>query len=277
MTTSWSRSHLRHTRFTGDAIKSLHGLTKCCWWRNCGTIIRLGLNHRCNLQFGGSVNLVPLTGVIGNIFPAWLYQFMKLHLLLPETLHPVLDHGGNCVHHPAGFIIFAQLARLCIFIVIILILPTLPIIGTCKIAPTISNGVQHLLECCLQVSCCQSRFFNISHIVLLLLNCCLCVCNSHSCHSGISIHIILNSFHLCFIPWTVCFWMFPCRKLCYAPRAGAIFTVKLRLSSFVWWHCRVEHCAHLFICLGEWRNYLFVSIDRCILCWLCWWARCWML
>jgi len=47
-------------------------------------------------------------------FPSRMPQFINLCLLLPNTLHVLLCHFGDCVHHPAGFIILAQLAQLSI-------------------------------------------------------------------------------------------------------------------------------------------------------------------
>ena len=48
---------------------------------------------------------------------------------------------GDCAHHPAGFIIFARLAQLCIFM--ILIFHIFLIIGTYKIAHNVSDSNNH--------------------------------------------------------------------------------------------------------------------------------------
>jgi hypothetical protein len=76
--------------------------------------------------------------VAGCILPPWLSQFVELHLLLPKFLHKLLDRFGDCSHHPAGFVIFAQLALLSLFV--ILIFPILPIVGNCKITETVSDS-----------------------------------------------------------------------------------------------------------------------------------------
>jgi len=122
----WWRSHLCHLRFSGDTIKSLHCLAEChrCEW-GC-IIICLRLNNIQNLHFCPSVLLMSLTEVVGWVSPAWLGQFVKLNLRPPEMLHVMLHHFGDCAHHPAGFVIFAQLAQLWILFIIILIFPILP-------------------------------------------------------------------------------------------------------------------------------------------------------
>jgi len=40
--------------------------------------------------------------------------------------------------------------------------------------------------------------------------------------------------------------------------------------------CKSQCRFAVFAC-GHWRKVLFWNIDHCILCWLCSWARCWML
>jgi len=66
----------------------------------------------------------------------------------PKALHAVLYRFGDCAHHPLRFIIFAQLAKLCIFFMIIFDIPILLFFGTCKIAQTVSDSIQHLRKCC---------------------------------------------------------------------------------------------------------------------------------
>src|SRR5882757_3145972 len=143
MTTSWSRSPLRHLRYSRDNVKPLHKLSNCCWWRCRSAIICLWLNDNRNPQFGCAVLLISFTEVVGCILPSRLCQFINLHRLLPKALHALLDRFGDCAHHPAGFIIFTQLALHCLFI---LIFPILPIVGTCKITQTVSDSSHHLLE-----------------------------------------------------------------------------------------------------------------------------------
>jgi len=41
---------------------------------------------------------------------------------------------------------------------------------------------------------------------------------------------------------------------------------------FVWSACQFD----VFAC-PQWPKVYFRNIDHCILCWLCWWMRCWML
>jgi hypothetical protein len=126
-----------------------------------------------------------------------LSQFVELHLLLPEALHALLYHFGDCAHHPAGFIIIAQLALLSLFI--ILVFPILPIIGSCKITQTVSDSNQHLLKRLFGLSGHQSRDFSMHRIDLLLFNRCLCVNDLLSCPSSLSLNIIVNPFRFLFI------------------------------------------------------------------------------
>ena len=194
--TPWWTSHLRHLQFSGYTIKSLHRLTRCRQCRSGHIIFRLRLNPSWNLQFGHPVLLISLTEVISRVSPGRLCQFVKLHLVLPTTLHAMLYHFGDWPYHLAGFVIFTQLPLLRTFFIMILLFPILLSVGTCKIARTISDGVEHLFKCCFRLGCCQSRHFSVSHIFLLLPNCCLCIVNSLSCHSGLSIYMILDLFVL---------------------------------------------------------------------------------
>ena len=129
--------------------------------------------------------------------PTPVESIVELHLLLPKPLRAPLYHFVDCAHHPAGFVIFAQLALLSLFI--ILIFPSFPIVGTCKITQIISESNQHLLKCLFGLSGRQSRKFSVRHIVLLILNSCLCVFNSLPCPSGLSFYKILNPFLFLFI------------------------------------------------------------------------------
>ena len=79
-------------------------------------MICLGLNDCWNVQFGHSVLLICFAEVVGCVPPSWLCQFVKLHLLLAKPLHAALYWFGDCADHPAGFVIFAQLALLCIIV-----------------------------------------------------------------------------------------------------------------------------------------------------------------
>jgi len=183
----------------GHAIKNLYRLTKCRWWWWRCLIYRLRFNDSRNLPFGCLVHPIILMEVVGRGSPAWLRQFVKLHLLLPKTLRAILYRFSDCAHHTARFVIFPKLALCRIFYIIIFVIPILLNVGTCNIAQTISDGVLHLLRCCFRLGGCQSRLFSISHIILHLLNCCLRIFNSLSCQSGLSFHIILDPFLLLFV------------------------------------------------------------------------------
>jgi len=197
MTTSWSRSPLRPLRHSGDNVKTLHQLSKCCCWRCRSVIHCLRLDDGRNPQLGGAVLFISFTEVVGCILSFRLGQLVEVHLLLPKSLHALLDRFGDCAHHPAGFVILAQIALLSLFI--IFFFPILPIVGTCKITQTVSDSNEHLLKRLFGLSGRQSRYFSLRRNILLLLNRGLCVFNSLSCPSGLSLHIILNPFLYLFI------------------------------------------------------------------------------
>jgi hypothetical protein len=91
MTTSWSRGPLRPLRSSADNVKTLHQLSKCCCWRCRSVIHCLRLDDSQNPQFGGAVLLISVTEGVGWILPSQLSQFVELHLLLPNSLHALLD------------------------------------------------------------------------------------------------------------------------------------------------------------------------------------------
>jgi len=179
--------------------------------------------------------------------PIPVSQLFNHQQLSPKTHHTMLCHVGDCAHHPSSFIVFTQLAQVCIFFIIILIFPILAVVRTCKIAGNISDGIQDLLTCCFRVSGCHTHRCSISNIFLLLLNRCLCVFNPLSCHSGLSIHTILDPFLCPFIAHTVHFFSFlhledslyNC-KLCNTLRARTHSPYKPLVPSFAWWRRRVE-------------------------------------
>jgi len=190
---------MRHLGVSRENVKDLHKLSKCCrWWCGCCRVC-LWLHNRRNLQFSHSVLHICLMEVVGRVPTSRLHWFVKPHLLLPKALHVVLYCFGDCAHHPARFIIFAQLAKLCIFLIMILVFPILHILETCKIAQTVLDSIQNLPEWCFGLCGCRSCLFNICHILLPLLNHGLCVLNSSSCHRGLSIHMILDPFPFFFI------------------------------------------------------------------------------
>jgi len=281
MTTSWSRSPLQPLRYSGDNVRTLHKRSKCWWWRCQSVIICLRLNDCRNPQFRCAVHLISFTEVVGCSLPTRLSQFVELHMLLPNPLHALLDHFGDCAHHPAWFVILAQLAQLSLLL--ILIVPILPIVGTCNITESVSDSNQLLLKCYFGLSGGQSRNFSTRHIVLLLLNCCLCIFNSISCPCGFSLNIILNPLPFLFIAWEVCTSTFLRRNLLVGSQAAqfpkgsdslclqaALALICLRTSRG-WPLCRFTVSAR-----RKWRKVLFHSVDHCILRGLCCWARCWM-
>jgi hypothetical protein len=71
---------------------------------------------------------------------------------------------GDFAHHPAGFVIFAQLAQLYLFI--IYIFPSLPIVRTFNITQTVTDNNNHLQKCLV-----ESRFVNPVFLALFLLSC----------------------------------------------------------------------------------------------------------
>jgi len=158
-----------------------------------------GVENRWNLQFGTPILHISLMEVVGCVPPYRLGQLIKPYLLLPKTLHAMLYCFEYLAHHPASIIIITQLAELCIFFIIFLVFPTLLIVGTCKIAQTVSDSIEHLFKRCIGLSGCHPSIIRCSHIMQLLHNCCLCILNSFYCDSGFSLHIILDPFLFLFI------------------------------------------------------------------------------
>jgi len=282
MTTSRSRSPFRHLWYSGDNVKTLHMLSKCCRCRHWYILICMRFNDCRNRQFRCALHRRSNEEVIGCVLPSQLCEFIKLHLLLPIPLDALLYCCGDCAHHPARFVIFAQLAPLCVFI--ILIFPILPIVRTYKITQTVSDCTNHRLKClfvCLVHQSCDVSFF---HTFMLLLNHCLCISNLVSCPGGFSLNIILHPFLFLFIAWEVRFSLFLDLKLPFGlqgaqyPKGLDSFSFQTVLAfirlimSLGWPLCRFAIFAYWM-----WRNDLFRSIDHCNLHWLCCWVRCWML
>ena len=137
MTTSWSRNPFWHLRYSENNVKTLHTHSKGGQGRSRWSIIRSQFSDRRNRQFGYARLLISSAELVSSILPSQLRQFVKLHLLLLIPLHVLLYSFGDCAHDPARFVIFAELAILCLFI--ILMFHILPIVGTCKITQTVSD------------------------------------------------------------------------------------------------------------------------------------------
>jgi hypothetical protein len=162
-----------------------------------------GANHRRTVgytirQVGDGQHVILRQRVrcsIRAVMAVWnSWVFLRETRGVADALHAVPYCSGDCAHHPARFIVFAQLAKLCVFFIFRDKFPILLMIGTWKIAQSVSNSIQHLLECFFWFSCCWLLFLSIAHIMLHLHNRCLSVFNSHSCSSGHSIHIIFNRY-----------------------------------------------------------------------------------
>jgi len=155
---------------------------------------------------------------VGCMLPSRLCQLVKLHLLLSKSLHALLHRVGDCAHHPAGFVIFAQLALLCLFIN--LIFPILPMVGTCKFTQTVSDINRHLKKRFFALSGHLSRVFSCLCIFSLLPDRCHCIFNSLSCPSGFSLNIILDQFFFLFIAQEVHFSSFLGHKFLFGSHAA---------------------------------------------------------
>jgi hypothetical protein len=117
--------------------------------------------------------------------------------ILPNPLHTLHYCFGDYAHLPAGFIIFAQLALHCLFI--ILIFPILAMVRTFTLTQTASDCKHHQLNCLSEFSVPQSGVFSFLSLCLLLLNPSLCMFNSVSCAIGFSINIVHDPFTFLFI------------------------------------------------------------------------------
>jgi len=225
-------------------------LSKCCWWW-CGCCrVRSRLHNCLNLQLSYHKLHNSLKEVVSSVPLSRLHQFVKPHLLLPKALHAVLYRSWDCDQLPARFIIFTQLAKLWIFLIIILDFSILLILGTCKIAQTVSDRSQHLVGWNFRLSSWRSCLFNIPHMFLLLHNRSLWVLNSLSCHCSISIHIIFDPFLSFFIGKKfVCLhfssesFFLECKQP-NAPTPRTLSVCKPLWPLFAWWCRHVECCIY---------------------------------
>jgi len=278
----WSRSPLWHLRYSMDHLTTLQMLSKRCWCRCRSAILWLWLNDGQNPHFGCAILLIYFPKVVDGILPSQLCQFIKLHLLLPRSLHPLLYRFGDCAHRPAELVIFAQHALLSLFI--ILISPILPIVRNCEITHTVSNSKHHLLKSHFRLSGHQSCDLSMIQIFLLVLNCCLCIFNSLSCPSSCSLNIILNPFAFLFIPYKMHFSSFVCCKLVF----GSQVTQCLEGSNSFCLQVALA-LIRLMTSLGrvlfpfaisthrKWWHILFRIIVHFSLPWFCCWEKRWML
>jgi len=256
-----------------------HKLSKWCGSRCSCIIIRLQFNNCRNHWFRCHLLLISFMWVVGCVPPSQLCQFVKLRPLLPKPRHPLLYRDGDSAHHPAGFVIFAQLALLCLFF--ILIFPILPNVGTCKIAQTVSDCHHHLLSHLFRHSGCQFRIFSCRCVFLLLPDRCLCIFNTVSCHSGLSLHMILDPLHFLVIAYDVHFWSFLRLKLLSGSQAmqcpngsnSFCFQATLAFIRLMTSSCG-PLCRFAVYTHRKWWKDPFRSIDHCSLCWLCCWVRC---
>ena len=154
----------------------------------------------------------------------------------------------------------------------LIILPILLIVRTCKIDQTVSDSIQHLLKRLSQLPGGQSPIFSTSYIFLLLPNCCLCVLNSLSCHSGLSLHVILDLFLFLFVIQKVHFLSSLCRKLFFGSQTmqctyGSDSFSFQAVLAFI--HLMTSPCGLIgqFAIPTSWKwwKVLFRSIDHCSL------------
>jgi len=261
---------------------TLHKLSKCCWCWCYWIIVHLRLNECWNRQFGYAALLISFMEVLGCILPSRLCQLVKLHLLLPKPLDVLLHRFGDCAHHPAGFVIFAQLALLCLFI--ILIFPILPIVRTGDIAQTVSDSNHHPKKRCFTLSGCQSRVFSSLCIFLLLPARCLCIFNSLSWPSGFYLNIIVDRFLFLLIDLEVRFLSFLGRKRLFGSQAAQCRkgSDSFCFQTGIAFICMMTSLGGQLCRFGSFARrkrpiVLFWSIDCWSFCWLRCWARCWVL
>jgi len=198
MTTSLSRSPLWHLRYSRYHVKTIQKLSNCCRYRCRSIMIHLLLNKCQNRQCRCAVLLIAFREEIGCVFPCWWCHFVEFHLLLTNPLQAVPHRFCDCAHHPAWFVLFAQLALHSLLI--ILIFPIFPISGTCEFTQTVFDNNHHLLKSISMVSVRQSHVFTFPRIFQFLLNRFLCIFNLLACASGLSLSIILNRLYFVLMP-----------------------------------------------------------------------------
>lgn len=145
MTKSWSVSPLQHIRFLGYDIKGYHQLTKCYWYWCGWNLFCFHLNICRNLQVGHPIHHICLAKTIDWVPISQLCVFINLDQHLLKIIRRLWYCFGDCTHHPAGFVIFIWQALLCIFLIMFIVFPILLIIGTYKIAQTVSDSIPLLV------------------------------------------------------------------------------------------------------------------------------------
>ena len=260
----------------------LHQLSNCYWCRCRCVISYLQLKDGQHQPFGLDVLLLSFTEGTGYLLPSSRGQFLKLNLHLTKPHHVLLHRFGDCAHHSAGFIIFAQLALLYLFIILIFLI--LCIVRTSKITWTVSHSHHHLLIGHLWLSVHQSGIFRFPYIILLLLNRCLCIFNSLSCPCGLSINIILDSFYLLFNADDVHFQSFLGRKCLFGSQAVQCpkYSDSLYFLAPLGFVCLMTLlgntiCSFTILACQKRRKVRFQNIDQGSLDILCGWGRCWIL
>jgi hypothetical protein len=119
----------------------------------------------------------------------------------------------------------------------------------------------------------QSRVSNSLFILLLLHKCCLCIFNSLSCHSGLSLNIILNPYIFLCVTKDVDFSSFLGSKLLFGSQAAQChqgshrycFQTALAFIALMTSSCALLGSLGQFA-HGKWRKVLFLSIDQFCVC-----------
>jgi len=278
------RSPLLHCLFSGHDMKSLHKISKCCPCRWDRVMFHLRLNDCWNLRLACAILLISLTEGVSRVSLSRLWQLVNLHLLWPKTLHALLYSFGDCANHPARFVIFAQLAQPWNFFINVVVVPIILIVGSCKMAQTVSHSIKRLLQCSFGLPGCQSPLFSNSHILLLMLDHYLSIFNSLSCHGGFSVQRIIDEFPLIIVVWNMQFLSFLRHKMHFrsydaqCSKGSDPLRFQAALASiFLMTSSSGPLCGFAAFTRQKWRQLPFQSFDQDIVCWHCSLARCWML
>jgi len=138
--------------------------------------------------------------------------------------------------------------------IVCLVFPIPLIVRACTIAQIVSDCIHYLRKHIFRLSSCRSFLSPTFHILLLWHNCCLSILSWRSCHSGLSIHMILDLFPILFVDQPVCFSTVLCQsiiidhKLRNAPNPQMLSASKPLSAWFTSWH----HCVDRYV------NFLYV-------------------